>query len=175
MSRSQQDADFDDFAVTAWPRLRWSAYMLTGDGHLADDLAQTALVKTYAAWGRVRSEDAMAYSRRVLVNANIDRLRRRRIKEVPQSLLGAVADWPEPAHSNSADDRDQLVRLLATLTDRERKVLVLRYYFDLAEVTVADELGVTVGTVKSTASKACLKLRTAAASSESADIMKEVN
>ena len=148
--------------------------MLTGDGHLADDLAQNALVKTYAAWSRVRNEDAMAYSRKVLVNANIDRLRRRRISEVSDSLLGEVPDWPQRAHTHAADDRDQLVRLLAGLTERERKVLVLRYYFDLAEVTVADELGISVGTVKSTASKACLKLR-ATASSESAHIAKEVN
>ena len=172
MNRSESDAEFDEFAVSAFPRLRWSAYMLTGDCHLADDLAQTALVKTYAAWGRVRSDDAMAYSRRVLVNANIDRLRRRRIREVsPHNLRDA--EWPEPARTHSVEDRDQLVRLLATLTDRERKVLVLRYYFDLAEVTVADELGVSIGTVKSTASKACLKLRTAV-SSDGAEIVKEV-
>ena len=94
MNRRESDAEFDDFAVTAWPRLRWSAYLLTGDSHLAEDLAQTALVKTYAAWGRVRHEDAMAYSRRVLVNANIDRLRRRRVSEVSDAVLGAVPDWP---------------------------------------------------------------------------------
>ena len=57
------------------------------------------------------------------------------------------------------EDRDQLVRLLAGLTQQERKVLVLRHYFDLPENEVADELGVSVGTVKSTASKARAKLR----------------
>jgi len=149
---------------------------MSGDRHLADDLAQTALVKTYAAWSKVRRDDAMAYTRRVLVNANIDRLRRRRTRpaEVSDTLVGAVADWPAPAHTQAVDDRDELVRLLGGLTERERKVLVLRYYFDLAEVTVADELGISVGTVKSTAAKACMKLR-ATVSTEAVDVVKEVN
>ena len=46
------DEDFDEFAVQAWPRLRWSAYLLTGDRHLAEDLAQTALERTYASLAR---------------------------------------------------------------------------------------------------------------------------
>ena len=69
--------EFDEFAAAAWPRLRRSAFLLTGDHHLAEDLAQTALARTYASWRRVRRADALAYARKVLVNANIDRLRRR--------------------------------------------------------------------------------------------------
>ena len=80
---STPDSGFDDFAVAAWPRLRWTAYLLSGDQHLAEDLAQTALVKTYAAWGRVRRGEAYSFARRTLVNTNIDRLRRRRFWEVP--------------------------------------------------------------------------------------------
>ena len=74
-----QEQEFDEFAAAAWPRLRRSAYLLTGDHHLAEDLAQTALARTYASWRRVRRSDALAYARKVLVNANIDRLRRRRL------------------------------------------------------------------------------------------------
>ena len=48
--------------------LHRSAYLLTGDHHLAEDLAQTALERTYAKWRTVRSDDALAYCRRVLVN-----------------------------------------------------------------------------------------------------------
>jgi DNA-directed RNA polymerase specialized sigma24 family protein len=54
------DGGFDEFAMAAWPRLRRSAYLLTGDHHLAEDLAQTALVRTYAHWRRVRRSDALA-------------------------------------------------------------------------------------------------------------------
>jgi RNA polymerase sigma-70 factor (sigma-E family) len=154
MTRSTADAEFDEFVVASWARLRWSAYLLTGDHHLAEDLTQTALVKTYAVWPKVRREDALAYTRKVLVNANIDRLRRRHLREIG----GIEAEDPGPVDTG-AEDRDQLVRLLATLTDRERKVVVLRHYFDLSEADVAGELGVTVGTVKSTASKALAKLR----------------
>lgn len=151
------DSDFDDFALAAWPRLRWSAYLLCGDHQLAEDLAQTALVRTYSHWGSVRRSDAMAYTRRVLVNLNIDRSRRRRpveLGDVDTDALGLVA----PERSTS-DDRDQVIRLLATLTEKERRVVVLRHYFDLSETAVAGELGIAPGTVKSTLSRALAKLR----------------
>ena len=147
------DAAFDEFVTVVWRRLHWSAYMLTGDAYLAEDLAQTALVKTYVVWPKVRRADALAYARKVLVNANIDRLRRRHLTEVSRDVQ------PFDAPGSEVEDRDQLVRLLGGLTQQERKVLVLRHYFDLPEADVANELGVSVGTVKSTASKARAKLR----------------
>ena len=57
------------------------------------------------------------------------------------------------------EERDLVVRLLAALTERERRVVVLRYYFDLSEAQVAHELRVTRGTVKSTSSRALAKIR----------------
>jgi RNA polymerase sigma-70 factor (sigma-E family) len=155
------DDDFDEFAAAAWPRLRRSAYLLTGDHHLAEDLTQTALARTYATWRRVRRADALAYARKVLVNANIDRLRRRRLAEVggpwADGLIGgrAVRD----AGPAIADERDEIVRLLADLTDRERRVVVLRHYFDMSEAEVARELRIAPGTVKSALSRALRKLR----------------
>ena len=80
---ARHDAEFEVFAASAWPRLRWTAYLLVGDHHHAEDLAQTALARTYAAWPRIRQADALGYARRTLVNANIDRLRLRRVTEVP--------------------------------------------------------------------------------------------
>ena len=80
-STSPHDAEYYEFVAASWRRLCWTAYMLTGDRQLAEDLAQTAPVKTYVAWPRVRRDDAFAYARRVLVNANIDRLRRRHLTE----------------------------------------------------------------------------------------------
>ena len=119
------EAEFDAFAVAAWPRLHWSARLLTGDDGLAEDLAQTALVRTYARWGHVRREDALAYARRVLVNLNIDRLRRRRGLEVgpePLDQMPARGTFgADPAASTA--HRDEVVRLLAGLTDRERRVV----------------------------------------------------
>lgn len=155
--RTRDDQEFDKFAVAAWPRLRRSAYLLTGDHHLAEDLAQTALTRTYASWRRVRREDALAYARRVLVNVNIDRLRRRRLHEVGGTEL---EDRAGPTDSSSeVDERDEIVRLLAVLTDKERRVVVLRHYFDLSEADVARELGIAPGTVKSTLSRGLARLR----------------
>ncbi len=159
MSRLPGNDGFDEFATAAWPRLRRSAYLLTGDHHLAEDLTQTALVRTYAHWRRVRRADALAYTRRVLVNLNIDRIRRRHgTVDVGDALLDST---PSPTDTR-VDERDEAVRLLRTLTDRERRVVVLRHYFDLSEAEVAGELGVARGTVKSTLSRALAKLRVAA-------------
>jgi len=154
---------FDEFATAAWPRLLRSAYLLTGDHHLAEDLTQTALVRTYAHWRRVRRSDALAYTRRVLVNLNIDRIRRRHgTVDVGDTLLETLPSRPD----SRVDQRDEAVRLLRTLTDRERRVVVLRHYFDLSEAEVAEELDVTRGTVKSTLSRALAKLRVAAATGD---------
>lgn len=153
---SENDAGFDEFAATAWPRLRRIGFLLTGDHHLAEDLAQAALVRTYASWRRVRRDDASAYSRRVLLNLNIDRLRRRRVVEVGDAPIDVV---PVAGGESGVADRDQIVRLLAGLTERERRVVVLRHYCDLSEAAVAHELGIAPGTVKSSLSRALSKLR----------------
>jgi len=153
--RNQHDEAFDEFATTAWPRLHRIGYLLTGDHHLAEDLAQAALVRTYSSWSRVRAGDAPAYARRVLLNLNIDRLRRRRVVEVGDAALDVV---PETGRS-TVEDRDLIVRLLAGLTERERRVVVLRHYCDLSEAAVAAELGIAPGTVKSALSRALAKLR----------------
>ncbi|MBA2952281.1 SigE family RNA polymerase sigma factor [Nocardioides sp. MAH-18] len=163
------EQEFDEFAIAAWPRLRRSAYLLTGDHHLAEDLAQTALARTYASWQRVRRADALAYARKVMVNANIDRLRRRRATEVGGAAAESrLAREPvaDVGSEELASDRDAIVRLLGRLTDRERRVVVLRHYFDLSEAQVARELGIAPGTVKSALSRALGKLRVTAAEDE---------
>lgn len=153
-SKDALDHEYDEFVAGSWRRLCWTAHLLTGDRQLAEDLAQTALVKTYLVWPKVRRDDAFAYARRVLVNANIDRLRRRHLTELP----GLVSD-PATGPGNEVEDRDHVVRLLGRLSELERKVMVLRYYYDLSEADTATELGVAVGTVKSTAARARTRLR----------------
>jgi RNA polymerase sigma-70 factor (sigma-E family) len=150
--------DFEDFARAAWPRLRQAAWLLTGHDHDAEDLASSALAKTYAVWRRVRSGDPYAYARRCLVNAQIDRHRRGRGRELitDQVPEQQVSQWLE-----GSADREELGQLLSRLTDRERRIVVLRYYFDRSEAEVAAELAVAVGTVKSTASRALAKMRVA--------------
>lgn len=142
-------ASEDDLLRTAW--------FLVGNTHHAEDLAQEALARTYAAWSRAR-RDPLAYSRRVLVNVKTDTWRRRR-----REVLTDPSDLPEHPVSaaGAVESRDRIVRALGTLTPRQRRVVVLRYLLDLSEAEVAADLGISVGTVKSTASRALSQLREA--------------
>ncbi|WP_158891390.1 SigE family RNA polymerase sigma factor [Amycolatopsis anabasis] len=151
------DAEFVEFVQACSARLVQAAYYLVSDRHLAEDAAQTALARTYAVWARVRKKDAYAYTRTVLVNHVIDTWRRP-IRERPAEEL------PEPPAGDRGLDtkvveRKWLMEMLDGLTVRERAVVLLRHYYDLTEAEVARELGVSVGTVKSTSSRALAKLR----------------
>ncbi|WP_033292179.1 SigE family RNA polymerase sigma factor [Amycolatopsis jejuensis] len=150
------DEEFADFVRSCSARLTHAAFLLTGDRHQAEDAAQTAFTRTYAAWSRVGRKNPYAYARRVLANHVIDTWRRP-IREY------ATEDVPErervPDISHVVTDREWLTDALGRLTGRERAVVVLRHFFDLAEQQVADELGVSIGTVKSTNSRALAKLR----------------
>ena len=143
-----------------WPALVRFAYGLTGDLGDAEDLAQTALVKTYANWGRVRrADDPDAYVRRIAINANHRRFRKRRPVEKPTDALpeSAVADGT-PAF----DQRAALIAALMELPPKQRAVVVLRYWEGLTETQTAAVLGCSVGNVKSQGSRALTKLRTSA-------------
>ncbi|WP_439145255.1 SigE family RNA polymerase sigma factor [Streptantibioticus silvisoli] len=132
-----------------------TAYMLTGDFHEAEDLVQTTLIKLHAQWRRVRRETADQYVRRALVNNNRSRHRKRRVVHLLTPFLPDVSQAPPPAYDGDA----ALFDALATLPPRQRAVVVLRYWEDLSAEEVARTLGCTVGTVKSTASRALAKLR----------------
>jgi RNA polymerase sigma-70 factor (sigma-E family) len=148
------DRDFDDFVSSRGPALLRTAYLLTGDRHLAEDLMQTALAKTYRHWSRVSAGSSEAYVRQAMVRENICWWRRRRGAEV------VVAEVPEgPAPRDDVDRRLALDAALRQLTPQQRAVLVLRYYADLTERQTADALGCSVGTVKSHAHRALARLR----------------
>lgn len=149
------DSEFVEFVQAASGRLAHAAFLLTGDHHQAEDATQTALVRTYASWARVRRDDPYAYTRQVMVNHIIDNWRRP-IREQPTDEL------PHRHRGDVAEEvtaRRLLQVALGTLTARERAIVVLRYLFDLPESQVARELGVSLGTVKSTSSRALEKLR----------------
>jgi RNA polymerase sigma-70 factor (sigma-E family) len=154
--RGQRDHEFEQFVAVSWPRLRRAAYLLSHDAHEADDLVQTALASAYARWSRIRQDDAYSYVHRAVVNAYIDTTRRRRPVPVERhpDRPGATGD---PV--NAVDDRSELTALLAPLSPRERTIIVWRYYLDAPEAEVAERLGVSTGTVKSTASRALARLR----------------
>lgn len=152
-----REAEFAAFMAHAAPVLARTAWLLCGDAHQADELVQQALVRTYVAWPRARERDPLAYARRTLANLRIETWRRRR-----REVLVAPADVPEHGQGSGADqhaERDLLVRALAQLSPRQRRVVVLRHFEGMSEREVADDLGVSVGTVKSTASRSLARLR----------------
>lgn len=152
------ETEFAEFAGPATARLLRLAWLLTGDRHQAQDLVQSALVRTYTSWHRIRDDDAMAYTRKIVVNLHTDWLRRRFWLERSVPEVPAVPD--EADGVRRVESRMALVAALQSLGRRERTVVVLRYYLDLSEAETAETLGVSAGTVKSTASRALRKLRT---------------
>lgn len=163
-TRGTRDAEFAAFMVEAEPLLARTAWLLCGDRHRAEELVQATLVRTYVAWPRARAGDPLAYARRTLANARIDTWRRRRrevlVDDTPERGPGHAG--PEQGHA----ERDRLVRALATLSPQRRRVVVLRYVLDLSEQQVADDLGVSVGSVKSAASRGLRQLREALAAAD---------
>lgn len=153
-----RDAEFATFMREAGPALLRTAWLLTGDHHRAQELTQAALVKTYVAWPRVRPGEALTYTRRVLVNQRTDTWRSTR-KEVTTDEVPEAAPGTRRDDTATADNRDLVVRLLKHLPEQQRKVVVLRYYTDLSEQATADALGISVGAVKSAASRGLAAVR----------------
>ncbi|MCW2607476.1 MAG: polymerase, sigma-24 subunit, subfamily [Frankiales bacterium] len=154
----QTQAQFRAWVVARSPALLRTAYLLTGSRADAEDLLQTSLAKTYLAWGRIRDREAVdGYARRVMVNTQTSFWRRRRVDE------RATEELPEPGSGRDLtadlDLHDALWTALSGLPRRQRAAVVLRYYEDLSEAETAAVLGVSVGTVKSTTSRALAKLR----------------
>ncbi|WP_433179441.1 SigE family RNA polymerase sigma factor [Actinoallomurus sp. CA-150999] len=148
--------EFTAYVEERSPRLVRTAYLLCHDWALAEDLVQTALAKVWRAWRRIGT-DPDPYVYKVLVNTHASWWRRRWRSEVPTET---VPETPDPADAMSVrDDRAAIHAALRRLPDRQRAVLVLRYFEDLTEAEVARIMGCSVGTVKSQASKALAKLR----------------
>jgi RNA polymerase sigma-70 factor (sigma-E family) len=157
MNRADE-ADFRAFVAARSASLLWFAHVLTGDAHAAEDVVQTALSRTFSAWGRVKHKDnPEGYVRRAIVNTHLNGLRRRPWREQPRAELPESSAHRRP--ESEFDERDAMWQALSTLPPRQRAVVVLRYYEDLTESDIADVLGCSRGTVKSQSSKALASLR----------------
>ncbi len=149
---------FVEFVDQRQRALQRTAWLLTGDWALAEDLVQTALARTWPRWGRIRRrDDPEIYVRRVMINTWASWSRRKWRGERPG------ADLPDSAAPGDLA-ADTVTRIavrgaLGSLTDRQRAVIVLRVFDDLTEVQTAQVLGCAVGTVKSTMSQALARLR----------------
>lgn len=156
MQTASWDEEFREYVVTRGPALLRTAHQLTGHLSDAEDLLQNALTKTYLAWDRIQDRGALdGYVRRAMVNINISQWRRRKVEEYPAEEL------PEPAVrlESGGEVQERLDQALARLPERMRAAIVLRYYEDMSEPEIARTLGISLGTVKSTVSRAMAKLR----------------
>ncbi len=148
---------FEEYAVAAWPWLYRCSYLLTGRHHDAEDLAQQTMLQAYRSWSKVsRADQPKAYLRRIMTNLYISQRR-------PQSrrleVLTDAPPEPRPATGTGPEERMALWPHIASLPPRQRAVIVLRYYEQLSEREIADALGCSTGTVKSTAHRALGALR----------------
>jgi RNA polymerase sigma-70 factor (sigma-E family) len=158
--KALEDEAFRGFVAARGHALLRTAYLLTGDQQLAEDLVQTALEKTVRHWGSIRASGAIeSYVRRTMYREQVSLWRRPRVTE--QSTAMPPEPRPSDAQSDQVEDRLVLREALMRLGRRQRTVLVLRYFEDLTEQQVADALGISLGTVKSTAHKGLARLRQA--------------
>jgi RNA polymerase sigma-70 factor (sigma-E family) len=155
VNQRRRDAEFSEFVRARQTHLRRIAYAVCGDWHRADDLLQTALVKLYVAWPRLRREGREeAYVRRIIVRANIDEHRRPWRRE-RAGLEGHDPSAPEPL---AFEERSAVFEALQSLPVMQRRTVLLRHWLGLSVDETAHELGISPGTVKSHTSRALEKL-----------------
>lgn len=165
MSRADREEAYVEFVTARRAHLLRVAYALCGDWHRAEDLLQTALVKLYVAWPRVRrGSGPEPYVRTILVRANIDESRR------PWRREQATEHLPEPAASTGLDvaDRSELVSALQELPPSERAAVLLRHWLGLSVAETAESMGVREGTVKGYTSRGLEQLRLTVTPADSA-------
>ncbi|HST83386.1 MAG TPA: SigE family RNA polymerase sigma factor [Kineosporiaceae bacterium] len=153
---TEAEQQFRDFVRERSASLMRVAYLLAGgDQHAAEDLLQIALAKTAARWGKVDSPEA--YVRRVLYHQQVTswRLKWRR----QEIQVAELPDAARPDGTSALDLKVTVRTILARITPRQRAVLVLRFFEDLPEAEVAQLLGCSVGTVRSTTHRSLARLR----------------
>ncbi|MEV0266496.1 SigE family RNA polymerase sigma factor [Streptomyces sp. NPDC050617] len=156
----QSDAEtaFTAYVQERRASLYATAYHLTGDRFEAEDLLQSALFSTYRAWDRITDKAAVGgYLRRTMTNLHISAWRRRKLNEYPTEEL------PETPGDHDAmrgtELRAVLWQALARLPELQRTMLVLRYYEGRTDPEIAEILGISVGTVKSSIWRSLRRMR----------------
>lgn len=156
--RAEAEAAFTAYVQERRASLYATAYHLTGDRFAAEDLLQSALFSTYRAWDRISDKAAVGgYLRRTMTNLHISAWRRRKLNEYPtEELPETVGDTDE---MGGTELRAVLWQALARLPEQQRTMLVLRYYEGRTDPEIADILGISVGTVKSSIWRSLRRMR----------------
>ncbi|KOT36257.1 RNA polymerase [Streptomyces caelestis] len=156
--RSPSEAEFTAYVQERRASLYATAYHLTGDRFEAEDLLQSALFSTYRAWDRISDKAAVGgYLRRTMTNLHISAWRRRKLNEYPTEELPETAGDTDAMRGTEL--RAVLWQALARLPELQRTMLVLRYYEGRTDPEIADILGISVGTVKSSIWRSLRRLR----------------
>ncbi|MFE4048340.1 SigE family RNA polymerase sigma factor [Streptomyces sp. YIM B13518] len=156
--RSPSEAEFTAYVQERRASLYATAYHLTGDRFEAEDLLQSALFSTYRAWDRISDKAAVGgYLRRTMTNLHISAWRRRKLNEYPTEELPETAGDTDAMRGTEL--RAVLWQALARLPEPQRTMLVLRYYEGRTDPEIADILGISVGTVKSSIWRSLRRLR----------------
>ncbi|WP_430791927.1 SigE family RNA polymerase sigma factor [Actinoplanes sp. G11-F43] len=152
---SERDREFTEFVTARRAALvRTASLLVSGDTAKAEDVVQTALMKLYLAWHKVKPETVDAYARRCVVNAATDEHRSLfRRREQVRAVL------PEVAVDGHGDDHQTMLQLLGTLQPGMRAAVVLRYVEGLSVTETADAMGCSEGNVKSQSARGLQRLR----------------
>lgn len=150
----KHDEEFMAFVRERHGALRRAAYLLCGSWADGDDLVQEALTRVYVAWPRISSPHAVfSYTRTTMLRAHLNDRRKHGREVVVDEVPERPGPEPDPTLGLTLD------ALLTDLPDRQRAMLVLRFYEDLTVPQIAVELGVPEGSVKSGLSRALASLR----------------
>ncbi|MET9323299.1 SigE family RNA polymerase sigma factor [Streptomyces sp. NPDC003038] len=155
---SASEAEFTAYVQERRAALYATAFHLTGDRHEAEDLLQSALFSTYRAWDRISDKAAVGgYLRRTMTNLHISAWRRRKLNEYPTEELPETASDTDAMRGTEL--RAVLWQALARIPEPQRTMLVLRYYEGRTDPEIAEILGISVGTVKSSIWRSLRRLR----------------
>jgi RNA polymerase sigma-70 factor (sigma-E family) len=154
--RTDEDRTFTDFVSAEQAPLLRLAVLLTGDRGQAEDLVQTALMKSYRHWARItRSGTPSAYVRRVMVTTNSSW--RRRLSSTEQ-VMEMLPDRPDPSSQPTEHDQE-LLQALRALPPRMRTAIVLRFYEDLSEQRAGELMGCSASAVNTQTARGLTRLR----------------
>lgn len=148
----QVDDAFDALFLRMWDRMVRRAFLVVRSIESAEEVVQDAFAEVYRRWRSIERHDA--YLARAVTTGAIRRAERSD-RERP---LRAANDRPTPSGEEAVADRVLVDALLAELNPRARMIVVLRFFDDLTESEIAEQVGCRVGTVGPTITRALRRL-----------------
>jgi RNA polymerase sigma-70 factor (sigma-E family) len=129
------------------------AYVMLGDRPSAEDVVQEAFCALYRRWDRLGEVgNALSYVRASVLNGSRSVLRHR--AAVRRAVVYQRPDASAEAVALGGAEREQVIRAVQALPDRQREAVVLRFYLDLPDEEIARVMGIRCSTVRSATHRA---------------------